>query len=98
MCVLHLFRWNNNGILTSLIKKKKVLAHPEVENIMKVDIHFVVNPIPSQSLKSAVCCCDIFKHRNSYPRAVHLSLSDIKKRERENKLVRQQAYYHYADL
>lgn len=78
MRVLHLFRCNNNGILTSLIKEY-VLAHPEVENVMKVDILIVVNPIQSQSLKGVVCCCDIFKQHNSYPRAVHLSLSDIKK-------------------
>lgn len=78
MRVLHLFRWNNNGILTSLIKEF-VLAHPEAENVMKVDILIVVNPIQSQSLQSVVCCCDIFKQHNAYPRAVRLSLSDIKK-------------------
>lgn len=81
MCVLHLLRWNNNGILMSFIKKY-VLALLEVENVMKVDILFIVNPIQSRSLQTVVCCCDIFKQHNSYARAVHLSLSNIKK-ERE---------------
>lgn len=37
--------------------------------------------IQSQSLKSVVCCFETLNRCNLYPRAVHLSLSDVKKKE-----------------
>lgn len=68
MYVLYLFRWNNSS--STFVIKKYVLVDVEIENIILVDIYFVVSSIQTRSLKNLSAV--VIVSGSWYPHAIHL--------------------------
>ena len=75
MCVLYLFIWNNNSLLTFVIKVY-ILVDLEVEDVIKINLLIAVDSIQPQSLKS-VSAVVIFSASTTHIYVLYICHSEL---------------------